>query len=85
MVSTNLALNISKFVMMLHAKVSSMIVMPDGALTMENESERPTIIVIKGVGLNLVVLPREALHLLQDGVIVELRTHENRALQVTSK
>lgn len=40
---------------------------------------------MKGFGLNLVVLPHRALPLLQDGVIVELRACEHRALKVISE
>jgi len=70
---------------MLHAKASSAIVLLDGTLAMENEADRPTINTPKGVGLNLEVLPGEALHLLEDGVIEELRAGEHRAIQVISK
>ena len=52
-------------------KASSAIVLPDGALTADNEADGPTLSTLKGVGLNLVALPGEALHLLQDGVIAE--------------
>lgn len=70
---------------MLHTKASSVIVLPDGALTIDNEVDRPTISALKGVGLNPAVLPREALHLLQDGVIAELRAREHHALQVITE
>ena len=65
---------------MLRTKASSVIVLPDGALTIENEADKPTASTLKGVGLNLVALPHEALHLLQDGVIAELRACEHRTL-----
>jgi len=65
-VSTSLAINTSEPAEMLHAKVSNTIVLPDGALTMENEAHRPTVNALKGVGLNLAALPNKALHLLQD-------------------
>jgi len=55
-------------------------VLLDGALTTENEADRPTGSDLKGVGLNLAVLLNEALHLLQDGIITELRAHEHCAL-----
>jgi len=83
--STILAIGTSEVVKMLHTKVSSAIVLPDGALTTENEADRPTFNSLKGVGMNLVALPSEALHLLQDGVIVELRAHEHHTLHVISK
>lgn len=59
--------------------------LPDKALTTENEADRPAISALKGVGLNLAMLLGEALHLLQDGVIAELRAREQRALQVISE
>ena len=65
---------------MLRTKASSVIELPDGALTTENESAKPTFSALKGVGLNLAALSREALHLLQDGVIAELRAREHHAL-----
>lgn len=56
MVSTNLAIGTSQVVEMLCAKASSMIMLPDGALTTENEADKPTVSSLKGVGLNLAVL-----------------------------
>ena len=75
--STSLAIGTSEAVVMLCTKASSAIVLPDGALTRENEADRPTVSTFKGVGLNLAVLPGEALHLLQDGVIAELRARDH--------
>jgi len=80
MVSTSLAIDTLEVADMLRMKASSAIVLPDGALTMENKADRPTVSALKGVGLNLVALLREALHLLEDGVIGELRAHEHHAL-----
>ena len=65
---------------MLRKKSSDVLVMLDGALEIENEADRPTISTLKGVGLNLIVLLHEALHLLQDGVIVELSSREHLIL-----
>lgn len=62
--STTLAIGTSEVAEMLCAKVSSAIVLPDRALTMENKDDRPTVSALKGVGLNLAALPCEALHLL---------------------
>ena len=67
-VSTSLAVGTSEAADMLRMKASSVIVLLDGALTTKNEVERPTLNALKGVGLNLAALLREALHLLQDGV-----------------
>lgn len=62
--STRLTIDTSAAVEMLHAKVTNMIVLPDGALTIENEADRPTVSSLKGVGLNMAVLPQEMFHLL---------------------
>lgn len=70
---------------MLRAKASSAIVLLDGALTIENDADMPTFSALKGVGLNLAVFPHEVLHLLQDGVIAELRASEHYTLQVISE
>ena len=83
--STSLAVGTSAIEEILRTRVTNMIVLPDGALTIENKSDRPMVIILKGVGLNMVVLPREMLYILQDKVTVELRTRESRALQVMSE
>lgn len=83
--STILAIGTSEVVEMLRMKASNVIVLLDRAMTMENEVDMPTVSALKGLGLNLVVLLGEALYLLQDGVIVELRACEHRALQVISE
>lgn len=62
--STGLAIGTLEVVEMLRVMVSRAIVLPDGALTIKNEANRPTISAIKGVGLNLAALPSEVLHLL---------------------
>ncbi len=84
-VSTSLAIGTSAAEEMLRTRVTNTIVLPDGALTTENEADRPMVSSLKGVGLNMAVLPRETLHLLQDGVTAELRARESRALQVMSE
>jgi len=80
MVSTSLSISTSEATEMLHAKVSRAIVLPNGALTTKNEADRPTFNAFKGVGLSLAVLLGEALHLLKDGVITELRASEHRVM-----
>lgn len=62
-----------------------MIVLPDGALTIENEANKPMVSSLKRVGLNMVVLPRETLYLLQDGVTMELKAREICTLKVMRK
>lgn len=70
---------------MLHARITNTIVLPKGALVTENKANRPMVNVLKGVRINMVVLPREMLYVVQDGVTAELRARENRALQVMSE
>lgn len=61
------------------------IVLSYGALTTQTEADKPTISALKIVGLNLAVLPNEAIYLLRDSVIVELWAREQCALQVISE
>jgi len=75
-VSTNLTISTSEAAEMLRAKDPRAIVLPGGVLTTKNEVDRHTVSALKGVGLNLAVLPHEVLYLLQDRVIAELRAHE---------
>jgi len=80
MMSTSLAIGTTEAAEMLRVNASKAIVLLDGALTTENEAHRPTVSTLKGVGLNLVVIPSEMLHLLQDGVIAALRFPKHRTL-----
>lgn len=61
------------------------IVLPDGALTKEAEVDRATFSALNIVGLNLAMLPSEAIHSLQDGVIVELQAREQHALNIINE
>ena len=70
---------------MLHAQMANTIVLPKGALVTSNEASKFSISMRNGLGVNLVALLRETLHLLQDGITAELRTKESHALQVLSK
>lgn len=67
---------------MVHTLDRWAIMLPEGVLTIEIETNRPAVSTLKGVGLNLAALQSEALHNLQDGVIVELQAREQRTLQV---
>lgn len=84
-ISTSLAIDTSEAAEMLRVKASSVIVLPNGALTTENEVNRPTVSALEGVGLNLPVLPHEVHHLLEDGVITKLRACEHHTLQLISE
>ena len=79
-VSTSLTISTLEVAGVLHVKDPRMIVLLDGALSTENEVDRPAVSTLKGVGLNLAVLLGEVLHLLQDGVITELRAGEQHDL-----
>lgn len=48
------------------------VALSNGALIAKAKADRATVNALKKVGLNLAALPSEALHTLQDGVIVEL-------------
>lgn len=61
------------------------IVLPDKALTTKVEVDKATMSAIKQVGLNLFVLPSEANHTLQDGVITKLHAKEKHTLNVISE
>ena len=51
----------------------------------KNEAGRPTVSVLKGLGINMATLSWETLYVLQDGITVELWARESRVLQVLSK
>ena len=53
---------------MLRAQVTNTIVLPEGAVVISNEADKPMVNALKGVGINMVALPREMLYVLQDGV-----------------
>lgn len=45
----------------------------NGSMTIVVEANKATISTLKGIGVDLVALPSEALHTVQDGVITKLR------------
>ena len=65
--------------------MTNTIVLPEGALVIENEADRPMVSGLKGIGINMAALTWETLYVLQDGVTVELRAKEGCALQVMSE
>ena len=83
--STNLAVGTSTAEQMLHTQMTNTIVLPNGALITKNEADRPMVNELKGIRLNVVVLPQEMLYVLHDGITVELRVREGCTLQVISK
>lgn len=70
---------------MLHACMTNIIVLLEGALVAENESDMCMFSVLKGVGINIDVHSLEMLYVLWDKVTTELRAREGRALQVLSE
>lgn len=83
--STSLVVGMSMAKEMLHTRMTNTIVLPYGALMRENEADMPMASGLKGIGLNVVVLPRKTLYVLQDRVAAKLRAKEGRALQVMSE
>lgn len=58
---------------MVHSLDPRATALPDGTLNMEAEADKATISALRNIGLNLGVLPSEALHTLQASVIAEIR------------
>lgn len=84
-VSTSLTVGTSKVEEMLCARMTNTIVLPYGALITKNEADRSMVSKLSGIGLNVVMLPREMLYVLHDGITTELRAREGRVLQVISE
>ena len=59
--STSLAVGTSAAKEMLSTKMTNTIVLPDGALIVENEADRAMFNILKGVELNMATLPQETL------------------------
>ena len=78
--STHVAAGMLVEEQMLRAKMANMIVLPDGALVLENTMDLVMLNTMKGIGLNLVAVPRDTLYQLQDGITAELRTRERREI-----
>ena len=70
---------------MLRGRDPQPIVLTDGALETETKADKPTVNLLKRVGINLAALPNEALYLFQNGMIAELQAREQHALQVISE
>lgn len=62
--STSLVINTFAAEEMLCTRVTNMIVLQDGALTIEKEADRAMVNSLKGFRLNMVALPRDTLYLL---------------------
>lgn len=56
-VSTSLAIDTSTVEKMLCTRVTNVILLPNGALTIENVADRTMVRSLKGEGLNMVALP----------------------------
>ena len=59
--------------------------LPEGALVTVNETNRFSVNMMKGLGLNLGALSHETLYLLQDGITAELCARESHAIQVLNE
>ena len=70
--STNLVVGMDAAEEIMCARMTNTIVLPKGALVIENEANRPMVIALKGVRINMATLPRETLYVLQDEVTVEV-------------
>ena len=71
-VSTSLIVGTFMAEEMMRAQMTNTIELPDGALVTENEADKPMVNGLKGIGLNVVVLPWEMLYVVQDGITIEL-------------
>lgn len=70
---------------MLRAWTTNIIVLSEGELVTKNEADRSTISAQKGIRINMVVLPRETLYIMQDGITIELWARESCVLQLLSE
>lgn len=62
MTSTSLVPDTLKAAWMVRTLDPREILLPEGVLTTETEDNRPAVSALKGIGLNLAMLPNEALH-----------------------
>lgn len=62
--STSLAVNMTMNEEMLRAHMTNTIVFPEGSLVTENEVERLMVSALKGVGINMALLPQEMLYVM---------------------
>jgi len=65
---------------MLHTCTTNTFVLLEGVVLVAVEGDGATANQMKGWGLNLAMLPREILYLLQDGVTAELCAREGNTL-----
>ena len=65
--------------------MANTIVLLEGVLVAVNETNRFSMSMMKGLGLNMASLLHETLHLLQNGITEELRARESHVIQVLSE
>lgn len=70
---------------MLCAHMANSITLPKGALVIENQVNRATVSVLKGVGINMAMLPQETLYVPQDKVTAKMWAREGHTPQVLSE
>jgi len=61
------------------------ILLPKGSLQVDNQADHCTLEKIKDIGINMVVLPLQALHALHQGVSHEFQIKEQCALAILSE
>jgi len=61
-------------------RMANTIVLPEGALVLADAMDRMMVSMMKGLGLNLVALPRKILYQLQYGITTEMHTRESYAI-----
>jgi len=59
--------------------------LPDGSLSAEVADDKAIVISLKNNGLKLAALPNDYLHMLQEGLLVELRAREHCALNLINE
>lgn len=84
-IATYSAASTSTAKQLLRTKMANTIVLPEGVLAAETETDKAAVGRITGLGLNLAALPRDTLYQLQDGITVELRAREGRTIQVMNE
>jgi len=82
---TSLAPGISQATRMVRSVDLQAVMLREGSLSVESTNDKVIMSTLKNIGLNLVVLPNEYLHILQIGVAVELRARGQHALSLISE
>ena len=73
MASTILVLGTTQAAKLVRSLDLQAVTLLDGALSVEGEADKATFNALRNVGLNLATFPSELLHMLQAGVIGEIK------------